>query len=398
MRHLHNIGRLFTGTQAGVIEKAAIICDDDEHIAWCGRQGEEPLDLLGYVAHEDDCGGGLVTAGLIDAHTHPVYAGNRTAEVAMRSAGASYEEIAKMGGGIVATVKATRATSPATLEQATSKRLGRWLEGGATTVEAKTGYHLEREGELEATRILKRLSDRSDLPRIEVTFLAAHAQPPDRGANLDKYARQVASWCPDAYAAGARFCDVFCDRGYFSVSQSRRILKAAIAAQLIPRLHADELARTGGSRLAAELQAASADHLLCANRGDAVALARAGVVATLAPGTALSIGRLPPVKELVAAGAVIAMGSVHNPGISGITSLSVVIAMAVAVCKLSVERALIAATIGGAMSVSRSDRGAVAPSMLADLVLWDADHEGAFAWAYGLRPLRVWRGGAQVLR
>jgi len=397
MRRLHNIGRLFTGTEEGAIEKAAVICDDDEHIAWCGREGEEPRDLLGYVAHDDDCGGGLMTAGLIDAHTHPVYAGNRMAEIAMRSAGASYEDIGKAGGGIVASVKATRETTPAALEQATSKRLSRWLEGGATTVEAKTGYHLEREGELEATRILKRLSDRNDLPRLEVTFLAAHAQPPDRGANLDKYAKQVASWCPDAYAAGARFCDVFCDRGYFSVSQSRRILKAAIEAQLIPRIHADELARTGGSRLAAELHAASADHLLCANRSDAVALARAGVVATLAPGTALSIGKLPPVKDLAAAGAVIALGTDHNPGTSGITSMSVVVSLAVAVFKLSVEKALLAATVGGAASISRQDRGSVAKSMLADLVLWDAEHEGAFAWAYGLRARRVWRGGAQVL-
>ncbi len=397
MRRLYNIGRLFTGTKAGVIEKAAVICDDDEHIAWCGREGEEPRDLLGYVAHDEDCGGGLVTAGLIDAHTHPVYAGNRMAEVAMRSAGASYEDVAKAGGGIVATVKATRAASAEALGQATAQRLRRWLEGGATSVEAKTGYHLEREGELEATRILQRLSERNDLPRIEVTFLAAHAQPPDRGANLERYSKQVASWCADAALAGARFCDVFCDRGYFSVAQSRRILKAAIGAHLIPRVHADELARTGGSRLAADLHAASADHLLRANRGDAVVLARAGVVATLAPGTALSIGKLPPVKELIAAGAVIALGTDHNPGTSGITSMSVVVAMAVAVFKLSVEQALLAATVGGARSISRSDRGVVAQSMLADLVLWDADHEGAFAWAYGLRPRRVWRGGAQVL-
>ena len=397
MRRLHNIGRLFTGTDAGVIAKASVICDDESHIAWCGRDGDEPLSLLGYVAHEDDCGGGLVTAGLIDAHTHPVYAGNRMAEVAMRSAGASHEEVAKAGGGIVATVKATRDALPAALEQATAQRLRKWLDGGATTVEAKTGYHLEREGELEATRILKRLGERGDLPRIEVTFLAAHARPPDRGAKVDRYAKQVAGWCSDAYAAGARFCDVFCDRGYFSVSQSRRILTAARGAQLIPRIHADELAHTGGARLAAELRAASADHLLQANRGDAVALARAGVVATLAPGTALSIGRLPPVKDLVTAGAAIALGTDHNPGTSGITSMSVVVALAVAVFKLSVEQALLAATVGGALSISRSDRGAIAPSMLADLVLWDADHEGAFAWAYGLRPLRVWRGGAQVL-
>src|SRR2546430_11920433 len=131
------------------------------------------------------------------------------AEVAMRSAGASYADVAKSGGGIAATVKATRAESINALEQATARRLWNWLEGGATTVEAKTGYHLEREGELEATRILKRLSERQDLPRIEVTFLAAHAHPPDRGANLGKYTKQVASWCDDAHTAGARFCDVF---------------------------------------------------------------------------------------------------------------------------------------------------------------------------------------------
>jgi imidazolonepropionase len=396
MRRLTNIGRLFTGTPAGVIEKASVIVDD-EHIAWCGREGDEPLELLGYVSDDDDCGGGLVTAGLIDAHTHPVYAGDRMAEVAMRTAGASYLEIAKAGGGIVSTVNATRAEPLASLESAAAARLKKWFEGGATTVEAKTGYHLERDGELAATRILKRLSERTDLPRIEVTFLAAHALPPDRGANFGKYAKEVAGWCRDAHEAGARFCDVFCDQGYFSVDQSKRILKSATEAKLIPRIHADELARTGGSRLAAQLHAVSADHLLCANRGDAVALAKAGVVATLAPGTAMSIGKLPPVKELAAAGATIALGTDHNPGTSGITSMSLVVAMAVGVFKMSAEQALVAATVGGALSISRSDRGAVSPTMLADLVLWDAEHEGAFAWAYGLKARRVWRGGASIL-
>jgi imidazolonepropionase len=397
VRRLHNIGRLFTGTQAGVLEKAAVICDDDERIAWCGTDGEEPRDLLGYVAHEDDCEGGLVTAGLVDAHTHPLYAGERMAEVAMRTAGASYEEVAKAGGGIVATVKATRAASLAELESATARRLRAWLHGGATTVEAKTGYHLERDGELAATRILKRLSERIDLPRLEVTFLAAHARPPDRGTSIDRYSKEVSAWCAEAHHAGARFCDVFCDRGYFSVGQSKRILKAGAAAGLLPRLHADELARTGGARLAAELHASSADHLLCADRRDARALARAGVVATLAPGTALSIGRMPPVKDLVAAGAVIALGTDHNPGTSGLTSMSLVIALAVSAFKMSAGQALLAATAGGAQSLARPDRGRVAEGLLADLVLWDADHEGAFAWAYGLKPRRVWRGGAQVL-
>jgi imidazolonepropionase len=395
MRRLRNIGRLFTGTPAGVIVDAAIICDGEE-IAWCGKHGDEPRGLMESVTEEHDCEGGLVTAGLIDAHTHPVYAGDRMAEVAMRTAGATYEAVARAGGGIRATVTATRAEQIDMLEQTTAHRLWSWLEGGATTVEAKTGYHLTRDGELEATRLLARLSTRKDLPRIEVTFLAAHALPPDRWARTGAYAKQVGEWCADAYQAGARFCDVFCDRGYFSVPQSRSILKAAIEAKLIPRIHADELARTGGSRLAAELHAVSADHLLRANRGDAVALARAGVVATLAPGTALSIGKLPPVKDLLDEGAVIALGTDHNPGTSGITSMSVVVALAVAVFKLSVERALVAATLGGAFSVSRSDRGAVAPHKLADLVLWDAEHEGAFAWAYGLKPRIVWLRGTQV--
>jgi len=395
MKRLRNIGRLFTGTPAGVVEDASVIIDGEE-IAWCGKQRDEPRELMESVTDEHDCAGGLVTAGLIDAHTHPVYAGDRMAEVAMRSAGATYEQVAKAGGGIRATVKATRAEPMSALEEATARRLWTWLEGGATTIEAKTGYHLQREGEIEATRLLARLGTRPDLPRIEVTFLAAHALPPDRWARMGAYAKQVADWCDDAYMAGARFCDVFCDRGYFSVAQSRAILKAAIKSKLIPRLHADELARTGGSALAAELHAVSADHLLRANRGDAAALARAGVVATLAPGTALAIGKLPPVKELMDAGAVIALGSDHNPGTSGITSMSVVVALAVAVFKMSVERALLAATLGGALSLSRSDRGVVEAHKLADLVLWEAEHEGAFAWAYGLAPRTVWLRGTQV--
>ena len=395
MRRLKNIGRLFTGTPVGVIEGGSIICDGEE-IAWCGKHGREPRELMESVVEDHDCSRGLVTAGLIDAHTHPVYAGSRMAEVAMRSAGASYAEVARAGGGIRATVRATREASIRDLEQATAERLSSWLEGGATTVEAKTGYHLRREGELDAVRLLGRLGARSDLPRVEVTFLGAHALPPEPNATYGSYASQVAGWCDAAFTAGARFCDVFCDEGYFSVAQSRRILKAAIKAKLIPRLHADELARTGGSGLAAELRAVSADHLLRATRSDAVALAKAGVVATLAPGTALSIGKLPPVRELQDAGAVIALGTDHNPGTSGITSMSVVVALAVAVFKMSVEQALVAATLGGALSVSRADRGVIAPHKLADLVLWDAEHEGAFAWAYGLKARTVWLRGAQV--
>src|SRR5438552_12291852 len=143
MRRLRNIGRLFAGNTVGVVAGAAVICDGGE-IAWCGKHGDEPRDLMESVVEEHDCMGGLVTAGLIDAHTHPVYAGDRMAEVAMRSAGVSYSEVAKAGGGIRATVEATRRETIGDLEEATARRLWSWLEGGTTTVEAKTGYHLER--------------------------------------------------------------------------------------------------------------------------------------------------------------------------------------------------------------------------------------------------------------
>ncbi|HLZ95222.1 MAG TPA: imidazolonepropionase [Candidatus Dormibacteraeota bacterium] len=396
MRRLYNIGRLFTGSDDGVIPGAAIIFEGDR-IAWRGHEGGEPRVLMEAVTEDYDCGGGLVTAGLIDAHTHPLYAGDRMAEVAMRTAGSSYAEIAKAGGGITATVKSTRALSAPALETAAAARLNQWFDGGTTTIEAKTGYHLNHDGELAAVRVLKRLSERDDVPRLEVTFLAAHSLPLERGATLAVYATQVAGWCREAHEAGARFCDVFCDQGYFTVAQSRRVLDAAIDAKLLPRLHADELARTGGSRLAAELHAVSADHLLQADRNDARALARAGVVATLAPVTALSMGKLPPVKHLLEAGAVIALGSDHNPGTSGVTSMSLVIALAVSVFKMSAEQALLAATIGGAKSLALSDRGAIERSLLADVVLWDAEHEGAFAWAYGLAPRQVWKGGAPIV-
>ena len=396
MRRLYNIGRLFTGTDDGVIPGAAVIFEGDR-IAWRGHEGGEPRVLMDAVTEDFDCGGGLVTAGLIDAHTHPLYAGDRMAEVAMRTAGATYAEIAKVGGGITATVKSTRAQSASALESAGAARLNRWFDGGATTVEAKTGYHLTREGELAAVRVLKRLSERDDVPRLEITFLAAHSLPLERGATFATYADQVVDWCRDAHDAGARFCDVFCDEGYFTVAQSRRILEAAVDAKLLPRLHADELARTGGARLAAELHAVSADHLLRADRNDARALARAGVVATLAPVTALSIGKLPPVNQLLEAGAVIALGTDHNPGTSGVTSMSLVVALAVSVFKMSAEQALHAATVGGARSLALTDRGSIGRSMLADVVLWDAEHEGAFAWAFGLAPRQIWKGGIPIV-
>ncbi|HEV7762989.1 MAG TPA: amidohydrolase family protein, partial [Acidimicrobiales bacterium] len=209
-------------------------------------------------------------------------------------------------------------------------------------------------------------------------------------------ATEVAGWTGEAAAAGARFVDVFCDAGYFTVDQARRVLLAGRAAGLRPRIHADEFERTGGSLLAAELHAVSADHLLCVTDEDARALGAADVVATLCPITALALRRTPPARTLVDHGVTLALGSDHNPGQSGTTSMSLVVGLAVHVLGLSVDEALTAATAGGARSVATPDRGAIRPGAVADLVAWDADHEGAFAWDLGLRPRRVWKGGVSL--
>jgi imidazolonepropionase len=391
MKLLRGIGRLFTSSAMGTIQNAAVAIDGSR-IAWVGRAAEVPHYLA--VDEEEDLGGGLITPGLIDAHTHALYAGDRMAEVAARSAGAGYLEIARMGGGITATVRATRGADPAELEALTAARLRRWFEGGATTVEVKTGYHLDHDGEIEAVRTLARLRARPGLPRLRVTFLAAHSVPREYEGRQAEYVDAVAGWSADAAAAGADFCDVFCDEGYFSIDEGRRVIAAGVRAGLAPRIHADELARTGGSQLAAEVGAASADHLLEATDEDAKALAAAGVVATLAPGTAMSLKKTPPARRLLEAGTAIALGTDHNPGTSGLTSMSLVVALAVAVLGLSVDEALVAATRGGAASLQVPDVGSIEPGKLADLVLWDADHEGAFAWAFGLRPKTAWLGGA----
>ncbi len=294
-------------------------------------------------------------------------------------------------------MEATRATPIEQLASDAEERLSCWLAGGTTTVEAKTGYHLSKEGELAAVGVLAGLAGggRGDaaLPSVEVTFLGGHAVAPEYAGDADGYAAAVAGWCAAARAAGARHADVFCDEGYFSVEQSRMMLLAGKKAGLLPRLHADELARTGGSRLAAEIGCSSADHLLRIDPDDARALAGAGVVATLAPVTALAMGRTPPVRALIEAGATIALGTDHNPGTCGTTSMSLVVALAVAGLGCSVDEALVAATAGGARSLRLPDRGRLVTGARADLVAWEADHEGAFAWGYGLRPLSVFTAG-----
>jgi imidazolonepropionase len=400
VRLLTNIGRLWTGSE--ILSNAAILTQD-ERITWVGPAAELPESIPGVVDdivdvdHVENLGGGLVTPGLIDAHTHPVYAGNRWAELAMRSGGSSATEIAAAGGGMASTVTVTRGTDPWTLCDGVRKRVHDWLMSGTTTIEAKTGYHLTRDGELADVRLLRSLESEVGVPRIHVTFLAAHSVPPEYFGRRNDYVDAVGSWCADASAAGADSVDVYCEEGRFTEHEARWILGAGRAAGLLPRLHACGQSRTGAARLAAELGCASADMLHEADDEDVAALAQAGVAAVVCPGTAMQTGRRPPVRSLLDKGVAVALGSDHTPGGNGITSMPLVIALAIADFGMSVSEALRAATIGGAHALRAPDRGALVRGRLADMVQWDADHEGAFAWSYGLKPLRIWRGAEPVV-
>jgi len=399
VRLLTNIGRLWTGSE--VWGNAAILCHNDR-IAWVGPSAELPASIPGViddivdVDHVDNLAGGLVTPGLIDAHTHPVYAGNRWAELAMRSSGSSSAEIAAAGGGLASTVTVTRGTDPWTLCNGVRERLRRWVLNGTTTIEAKTGYHLTRDGELADVRLLRSLEAEAGMPRVHVTFLAAHAVPPEYFGRRHDYVDAVGSWCADAATAGADSVDVYCDDGRFTDHEARWVLAAGRSAGLLPRLHACGDTRVGAARLAAEVGCASADLLHGAEDEDVAALAQSGVAAVVCPATADDSGGHPPVRALLDKGVAVALGSDHSPGGNGITSMPLIITLAVANYGMSVAEALRAATIGGAHALRAPDRGAMTRGRLADIVAWDADHEGAFAWAYGLKPLRVWQGGEPV--
>src|SRR5512142_147607 len=299
VRLLTNIGRLWTGSE--ILSNAAIVTGDDR-IAWVGPAAELPQRIPGViddivdVDQVENLSGGLVTPGLIDAHTHPVYAGNRWAELAMRSNGSSPAEIAAAGGGMASTVTVTRGTDPWTLCNGVRNRLREWLLSGTTTIEAKTGYHLTRDGELADVRLLRSLENEPGMPRVHVTFLGAHTVPPEFFGRRHDYVDAVGAWCADARAAGADSVDVYCEEGRFTEREARWVLGAGRAAGLLPRLHACGQSRTGAATLAAELGCASADLLHEACEEDVIVLATAGVAAVLCPGTALQVGKVPPVR------------------------------------------------------------------------------------------------------
>jgi imidazolonepropionase len=359
-------------SDAGLLPGGAVAIDD-RLVAWVGRDADlaSAVDLAG--AEVVDAGGRLVTPGLVDSHTHLVFAGDRSGELALRARGLDYLAIAAAGGGILSTVRATRAASREELVAGALARARRLLAEGVTTVEVKSGYGLSLEHEL---RLLEVVDDvRHALwssVRVVPTLLAAHAVPPegDRGRWVDRIATELV---PEVARRGlAASCDAFVERGAYGLDEARRVLEAGARHGLVPRLHADQLSAGGGARLAAELGCASADHLEHVDDEGIAALARAGTVAGLLPTATLWLGldRWAPARRLLEAGVPLALATNANPGSAPSESASLALGLACARLGLTPAEALVAFTAGGARSLRLGDVGRIAPGLEADLVVW----------------------------
>ena len=381
-----HLAAMTPGTPYGEIRDGAVATRGGR-IAWVGARAEMPSELA--AREELDGRGGWLTPGLVDCHTHLVHAGNRAGEFEQRLAGASYEEIARAGGGIMATVRATRSASEDELLRSGAKRLHRLRSEGVTTVEIKSGYGLDTANELKMLRVARALGDGHEV-EVRTTLLAAHTVPPEYARRADDYVSLVCDEIIPA-AAAARLADevdVFCERVGFSPAQTRRILEAARAHGLRCKLHADQLSDTGGAALAAEFAALSADHLEYASEAGVAALARSGTVAVLLPGAFyfLRETKLPPVASLRAQGVPIAIATDCNPGTSPVTSPLAMLNMACTLFRLTPAEALAGMTRCAARALGLADRGSLAPGQRADLALWDIESPAELAYALGANP------------
>ncbi len=368
-----------------VLRNAAIRCEAGR-IVFAGSDA----DLRGRFAkpaREIDGAGKTLLPGFVDAHTHPVWAGDRAAEFARRLAGESYAAIAASGGGIVATVEATRRASREELTAATRSRLLAMRRSGTTTAECKSGYALEVAGEIRSLEILRDLAA-EEIISIVPTLLAAHEIPVEHRGDRASWVRAITEEIlPRVAESGlARFCDVFCEEGVFTVDESRAILERARELGMGIRLHADELALSGGARLAAALGATSADHLLFIGPEEIEALARSRTVATLLPGTAWWLkSRRAPARELIEAGVPVAVATDANPGSCNTESLPAVAGHACHDYGMSIEETLTAMTLNGAASLGLAgDRGSIEPGKRADLVVLDAPDYRHLVYHWGL--------------
>jgi imidazolonepropionase len=376
----------------GVIERGAVAAKDGR-IAFAGAMADLPTgwDARQRVALD----GRWITPGLIDCHTHLVYAGDRAHEFELRLAGASYEEIARAGGGIVSTVKATRAASEDELVAQSLPRLDALMAEGITTIEIKSGYGLDAETEARMLRAARRLGRERDID-VVTTFLGAHAMPPESN-DKDRYIDHVCAMIPALVRDRlVDAVDAFCEGIAFSPEQTARVFAAAKAAGLRVKLHADQLSNLHGARLAAEHHALSADHLEYTDEDGAAAMARAGAVAVLLPGAfyMLREKQLPPVDVFRKQGVPLAIATDSNPGTSPITSPLMTMNMAATLFRLTVDECIAGATRNAARALGRQDVGTLEAGKHCDLAIWDIERPAELVYRIGFNPLhaRVYRG------
>lgn len=322
-----------------------------------------------------DAGGHLVTPGLVDAHTHLIFGGWRQNELGLKLHGASYLDIQNAGGGIQSTTNATRQASEQELAAKASKALDEMMGFGTTTVEAKSGYGLATEHELKALEVIKDLNDHHRMDLV-ATFMGAHLVPAEYKSNREEYVRLVCEeMMPKVKEQGiAKFCDVFCEADTFTVEESRQVLEAGLKYGLRPKIHADEIEAIGGSQLAGEIGAISAEHLIVCPPEGIASMAKGGVIACLLPATSFNLGAVfAPARDMVKAGVPVAMATDFNPGSCPCLNMQFVINLGCLKYKLTPEEVLTAVTLNGAAAIDLADKvGSVEEGKLGDLVIWDA--------------------------
>ena len=381
------------GEALGVVERG-LVAAKDGMIVYAGPQEDAPALHAGQIVA---CEGRWITPGLIDCHTHLVHGGDRAREFEMRLDGASYEDIARAGGGILSTMRATRAASEDALVTSALPRLDALIAEGATTVEVKSGYGLDRDTEIRMLRAARRLGEERPVS-IASTFLGAHALPPEFAGDADAY---IAMLCeellPEIAELGlADAVDAFCEGIGFTPAQTERVFTAAARHGLPVKLHAEQLSNLHGAALAARHGALSADHLEHLDQAGVAAMAAAGTVATLLPGAYYFVREttLPPVDLLRAARVPIALATDCNPGTSPLTSLLLVMNMGATLFRLTVAECLAGVTRNAALALGLADRGTLEPGKRCDLAIWDVDRPAELVYRMGFNPLhaRIWSG------
>ena len=378
--------------ELGIVDNSGVLCLEGK-IAWVGPMSEwtsranRMLPPRAQGIEEFDAAGMVVVPGFVDSHTHMMFAGDRAHEFALRSAGATYQDIARQGGGILNTVSHVRSASKKELKRSTLRYMNEMMKQGTTTVEIKTGYGLTLDAEIKMMEAIHELKE-EEMMGVVATFIGAHAVPPefteDRAAYAELVIGQMIPYIGKRNLA--QFCDVFCEQGYFDLDSSRRILEAGKAWGMMPKVHAEELTSLGGAKLAAQVGAASADHLERVDDAGIAAMRDAGVVATLLPGVSFFLNHgYAPARALIDAGVPVAIASDFNPGSCMSFSMPLMMTIACTQMRMSPEEALCAATLNGAAALRLSATcGSIEVGKNADLLVADVPDYTHLAYHFGM--------------